>query len=475
MRQFVLYVLLLSVSYICAETEPDSFSQEGQERKKYLDPGLGVQNNFFDASLTQEFCEFILSTAPREIVEKIKLMTNPFCPVEIRPKRIILVGPSGSGKTTIAQVIGLLSFRPVVYINAGMLGNEFKNSAAQNLRRAIEPYIHTSCVVILDEIDCLLKQSQHDRNPDADLPKQIWEIFDICSQFPNITLICITNDISGMPEPLKTRLAGDIIEVPLIDSLEHRKAILEFHLNQTPHTCDDVALNSIVQTTKALSHRELAKIIKEAYAGAFLRDQMLPKIKIDDLEKAFQKVQKNRKLLNKINWKDYEKHFQYGIQISGVFVSCIGVAAATYMAALSLKVSKDAYEVSVKSHEYNKKHGKKGLEQGKEQHKSNQALTRELAYLNFRTTLEGQFRQDIYAVMHTFWQHNKDGGGYLALDYMAVADPNSWTGASRELTPISKAAKKLFSDGWARLGRWGEEGFDKMVEEEFERRLKNKK
>lgn len=457
MRQYVFCIFLLSVSYICAETGPDSFSQEAQERKKYLDPGLGVQNNFFDASLTQEFCEFILSTAPREIAEKIKLMTNPFCPAELRPKRIILVGPSGSGKTTLAQVIGLLSVRPVVYINAGMLGNEFKNSTAQNLRRAIEPYIHTSCVVILDEIDCLLKQSQHDRNPDVDLPKQIWEMFDICSQFPNITLIGITNDISGMPEPLKTRLAGDIIEVPMIDSLEHRKAILEFYLNKIAHACDATDLENIVIRTKALSHRELEKVIRDAYAGAFLRDQILPKIRIDDLEKAFKKIQKNRKLLNKTNWKDYEKHFQYGIQISGVLISLIGVAAATYMASLSLKVSKDAYVLGQEGLEYSKQHGQACLTQGNKHFKKNYKFNKATAHKNDRRVVEGQILQKMYAVMSKFFHHD---GFSMENDYEKTGNFSN----ERIHTETSAAAYQVYQDGREVLRSLNNGTFNQLVD-----------
>jgi ABC-type dipeptide/oligopeptide/nickel transport system ATPase component len=437
MRQYAFCILLLVTSSISAETEPDSFSQEAQERKKYLDPGIGVQDHFINEALSKEFCDFILLSAPKEIVDKIKLMANPICPAELKPKRIILVGPSGSGKTTLAQVMGYLSFRPVVFINAGMLGNEFKNSAVQNLRRVVEPYVN--------------------KNPDADLPKQVWEMFDICAQFPGITLIGITNDISGMPDPLKTRLAGDIIEVPMIDSLERRKEIFDYYLNKITHECDENEVSSIARKTKKLSHRELEKVVIEAYAGAFLRNQIYPKIKIEDLEKAFEKIQKSRKLLNQINWKKYEKPFQYGIQISGVLVSCIGIAVSTYMAALSLKVSMDSYKTGLDGLAYSKQHGIACLAQNAHQFEENYKLNASSLAKNERRVAEGQLLQKMYAVLSRFIQHD---GFHMENDYVKTGSFSN----DRIHTEPSAGAYKIYLEGRDVLTSINNGTFDQLVD-----------
>ena len=271
-------------------------------------PGLGVLH-FADDQLSDAFCQFVLEAAPQEIKNKIALLKDEYCPAMLKPHRLLLFGPSGSGKTTLAKVIAHEIARPVIFINAGLLGNEYQNSVAQNLRRAIEPYMFLPCVVIIDEIDCIIKQSKNEKNADFDTPKQVWELFDICQNYPNLILIGITNDLRGMPAPLQTRFAGDTIEIPLVESNEIRKKTILFHIKNSFFECDENAINGLCKKTKKFSHRELEKMVTAAMAIAYLRDSKDRYVDYEDFNQAYKQIEKSRSLLNKINWSDYEsKH-----------------------------------------------------------------------------------------------------------------------------------------------------------------------
>ena len=277
---------------------------------------------------TEQFCNLILDTAPQEIIDKISIIRNPLCPRRVKPKRLLLYGPSGSGKTTLAQVFAGAIGMPYIIINAGLLGNEYVNSVSSNLRRAIEPFFGQSCVIIIDEIDCIIKQSENEKDPEQKTPKQVWEILDMCSYYNNIFLIGITNEINGLPEPLQTRFAGDIVEIPLNTTPEIRKKIMLFHLNEIPFEADDSYMDSLAKKTKSLSNRELEKMIHIAISRSYLRG--FPQIvETDDFEHAFNQISQSRSTLKKWRWKDYEKPFQYTLQIASLFVNFASLVMAT--------------------------------------------------------------------------------------------------------------------------------------------------
>ena len=261
---------------------------------------------------TPQFCDLILDTAPQEIIDKISIIRNPLCPRRVKPKRLLLYGPSGSGKTTLAQVFAGAIGMPYIVINAGLLGNEYVNSVSANLRRTIEPLLNKSCVIIIDEIDCIIKQSENEKDPEQKTPKQVWEILDMCTCYDNIFLIGITNEVNGLPEPLQTRFAGDIVEIPLNTTPEIRKKIILFHLNGIPFEADDSYLDSLAKNTKSISNRELEKMVHIAISRSYLRG--FPHIvETNDFEHAFKQISQSRSILKKWSWKDYEKPLQYSL------------------------------------------------------------------------------------------------------------------------------------------------------------------
>ena len=122
------------------------------------------------------------------------------------------MGPTGVGKTTLAQVIAEELGVECVVIDAALLANEYANSAVNNFARAIAPYIDRPCVIVLDEIDAILK-AFGTNNPEQKLPQQIWQILDRLEEMPHILVVGTTNSIQEIDAQLRSRLQDNVIEV----------------------------------------------------------------------------------------------------------------------------------------------------------------------------------------------------------------------------------------------------------------------
>lgn len=334
---FFIFVLTCMVFGINSQDLPLEPNNQIKNETSPLDIGFAIYSSGQEALFPQNFCDHILETAPQKIKDVISLLNDSQCPQSILPRKLLLFGPSGSGKSTLARVIAQQVGRRYVFINAGLLGNEYKNSAAQNLRRAVESALGSPVVIIIDEIDTVLRQSKNENNPDIDMPKQVWEVLDICNRFPNVLLICIANDIKNMPEPVQTRFAGDMVEVPLVDSHVIRKKILMFYLQDVLHNCNDNFLNSLVKRTAHFSYRELEKLVANATAIAYLRKSSPYLVSKQDFNIEIARMENSRSLLKKTSWAAYEKYFQYGLQVASLVIGAAGLIK-------SWKAASEAYD-----------------------------------------------------------------------------------------------------------------------------------
>ncbi len=425
-----------------------------QEIPSHLDPGIAVVKANNAQKFPASFCSFILETAPQEAKDKIALLKDPYCPSWLIPKKILLYGPSGSGKTTLAQVIAQEIDRPFIYISAGLLGNEYKNSVAQNLRRAIEPYKESSCVVIIDEIDCILKKATNEKDLDQNTPKQVWEIIDLCAQLPNVLVIGITNDVRGMDEPLQTRFAGDTVEIPLLNSLEMRKKTILFHLQAFVYDLNSSYISSLAKKTKKFSHRELEKLVIAAMASAYLNKKIVPIVSKEDFEKAYKQMEKSRSLLNKINWADYEKHLQYGLQIAGLIVNIVSSISNWRMA---WKGMVQAKELAARAYEQ----GERGQAMQQDHFEKNQQLTLDIANRNERRAIKGELFNLMNITLPYYYQRENKTYYFAQQDNGFFSHPtDSEQGAS---------ARKIINQSIEVLKSYAKIGIEKMIDLEMQK------
>lgn len=469
-------IFLLSFVFLSLLADDSSEQQDPNDSFKHLDPGIAVLRNK-TVTFSSEFCSFILEAAPQEVKDKVALLKDPYCPSWLIPKKILLYGPSGSGKTTLAQVIAQELDRPFIYISAGLLGNEYKNSVAQNLRRAIEPYKDKLCVVIIDEIDCILKKATNDKDLDQHTPKQVWEIIDLCAKLPNVLVIGITNDVRGMDEPLQTRFAGDTVEVPLLNSLEMRKKTILFHLQAFVSDLNDSYVTSLAKKTKKFSHRELEKLVIAAMTSAYLNKKLVPIVCKDDFEKAYKQMEKSRSLLNKINWADYEKHLQYGLQIAGLVVNIASLVSNWRMSWLNyLATQKNHKESMAKQDQHqqeNRAQGERQFREGQLQTQLNadraydqgergQRLTIAIAERNERRAIKSELTNLMNITLPHNYIYDKNSGYHFSSQHNGFlsAPTDSEKGAS---------ARKIITQSLKALESYAKDGIEKMIDLEMQK------
>lgn len=184
-------------------------------------------------------------------------------------KRMLFVGPPGSGKTTLAQVVAVSLGWDYLVAEAPFLVNEYKNSGQQNLLRLFEPIINSQVpyVVIIDEINFLTDRFKDERNSDKGVAEALWLILDRCAENPNILFIGTSNDITRLPDQLKSRFGTNIVKVPLPD-LVTRNRVIEYYLNGQDHTCTASDVTYLAQRTDKKSIRDIEQLISDTFQHA---------------------------------------------------------------------------------------------------------------------------------------------------------------------------------------------------------------
>lgn len=226
------------------------------------------------------------------------MLKSSECPADRKPKLLLLYGPSGSGKTTLAELLAQQTGRKYIRIQASNLGSEFVNSAQSNFKKAIEPHLDSPCVIVIDEIDAVIKEASSPHDPERKVPQKFWTMLDELALNPNVIIIGTTNDISNLPSQLKTRLADSLIEVPDAKQ-EIKKEVLAYYLKQCSNNCDDKCLNKMANNCKKLSIREIEKAVNLAWQKAFIRNSSMLQISLKDMEEAITELKKTASLMKK--------------------------------------------------------------------------------------------------------------------------------------------------------------------------------
>ncbi len=240
------------------------------------------------------------------------------------PEHIVLVGPPGVGKSTIAVAIAQAAEIPYTFIRAMTLANEYINSGPSNLLRIFDPILamNEPHIVIIDELQTLIKKRDNNEF-DMAAAEVLWMLLDECRVKKNILIIATANDISNLPEQLKSRFAKSIYEIKLPGLMGREKIIQHYLATSKANTknLSEKIINSLARTIRGFSPRNIEDGISIALSRAFFRAQELGFKDIiltkDDLNVGFGYIKKQKNDSFFPQWcKNFVKHLGAATVIS---------------------------------------------------------------------------------------------------------------------------------------------------------------
>lgn len=319
---------------------------------------------FEECNLDQDLSEIILRSAPQEIKNLIKNYESrqkkikPF-PV---PKQIVLYGPCGTGKSDMGKLIANKFGKKGLIVRCSLLGSEWKNSENANLTREIDAAIEnvkkcydggSSAVIILEEIDSLLKEDQNKQPGDASMAS----LLDGLMKMPAI-LIFTTNDISCISSRFKDRCCYQtMIEVPRPDPAV-QVDIINYFINKANKDFEEDGFSGFkinkltfdltkiiksydfsIRKLKALFDNALMEALKRENSRKITFSPIDFKIANNQITKSTGKIEKEK------SRKEFLKLVkEYGPTVLGIIGAVVTVASITIQVLSNMKINKQQQE-----------------------------------------------------------------------------------------------------------------------------------
>lgn len=332
-------------------------------------PCVSYAQESLDSVLDDQLINQLLSTSPK-LAKLVNRLQNPQRYGALLPRKLLLYGPPGVGKTTIAKGIAKRIGRPYKFLRASLLVNEYKNSGPQNLAREIVPILQSNqpYVIIVDEIHALTQNHKKEHNADPGTAEALWSILDECAKSPYILFIGTTNDVTELPDPLKSRFANGTVEIPL-PTVKQRQDILKFYLRNVFYNLSERELISFAKQTSNFSGRFLEQLAQDSLLYALDRNENMIVVGAKDIERALRIIKKNQRALALSGWGKYKQYLKDNANILGAIISSAGVIVGLGFQYWSMQQQKALLE---KSH-------KEQIELTKKQNKEQKKLEEEKA------------------------------------------------------------------------------------------------
>lgn len=277
----------------------------------------------------------MFDNAPQEfkdIVTVIKKAQGSFSQDPIKkaiPSRILFVGAPGVGKSTLARVMAQLLNRELIFVRAPMLGTEYQNSEIVNLTQVFEAAFTATknVLIVLDEINILAEPRKNHMHGDLSIGATLWLLLDKCAEYPHILVVGTCNDATKLPDQLKDRFMGNIIEIIKSNQLE-RYRMLKYYRDQYQILCIDDLLFSFAKKTEGFSARQLEALLIKAYQISVIESVCGSIVSKKHLDKAYARMIFDSKLMENKKAKLLDLMERYSYVLPYATLAAQGVALA---------------------------------------------------------------------------------------------------------------------------------------------------
>ena len=257
-----------------------------------------LENKIKQDVIDKKLSSHILENAPERIksiiirFKKAQSIENQRIKDACIVPALLFVGPPGVGKTELAKIFANeIGFKCRI-IKASMLADEYKNSGAQRLKHLIESLTDDNYVVVIDEINSLINKKKAEREAD-DPGTALIQLMDDCKAKKNIIFVGTANDITNLPDHLKSRFYNNIIKFELPNK-ELRLKIFKFYSeNHIP----EKLIQHLARKTDGFSCRDLKAVTDEVLGISI--EKNYKEIKYDICDQAIENIIKNKQIANK--------------------------------------------------------------------------------------------------------------------------------------------------------------------------------
>jgi len=242
----------------------------------------------------------------REVIELPLLNPELFMRVGITPpKGCLLYGPPGTGKTLLARAVASQLDANFLKVVSSAIVDKYIGESARLIREMFNyARDHQPCIIFMDEIDAIGgRRFSEGTSADREIQRTLMELLNQMDGFDvlgKVKMIMATNRPDTLdPALLRPGRLDRKIEIPLPNE-QARMEVLKIHAGPiTKH--GEVDYEAVVKLSDGFNGADLRNVCTEA--GLFAIRSEREYVIDEDFMKAVRKVQENKKLETKLDYK----------------------------------------------------------------------------------------------------------------------------------------------------------------------------
>lgn len=294
-------IIFLSSAFTCISLWPE---HNFQDSSLQIMQQQVIKNACGANPLSADLAKHLFANAPQAYKDLVTIFkkarsANYTSPLKkICPARILLVGAPGVGKSTLARLLAQVLDRELIFVRAPLLGTEYQNSEIVNLTSIFEVAFSfpKEVVIVLDEINVLAEPRKNNLQGEQSIAATLWLLLDKCAEYPHILVVGTCNDATKLPEQLKDRFTGHIIEVAGSSEDQRFKTLLHYREYYQIPSMDEVLLY-VARKTEGFSVRQLEALSIKAYQICILENGVNPLVLKRHWNKAYDQLMSDAHLM----------------------------------------------------------------------------------------------------------------------------------------------------------------------------------